>query len=176
MPAISFKEGTLSWPITKTDTLYAGYGEYMIIAEGNDGTQKASASPPFIVQDVIATRPSGGCDCGCDGGSDSGDISDATLEELTALVTSAENAAAKANEAVARAEEATERAEEATERAESAVEKAEEAAERAEAAAEDGCDCEDGSISAEHDGQGNVVFELTGMSLLDDGHGNISIV
>lgn len=54
--------------------------------------------------------------------------------------------------------------------------RAEEAAERAEAAAGDGCDCTSGSISAEHDGQGNVVFKLTGMSLVDDGRGNISII
>ena len=54
--------------------------------------------------------------------------------------------------------------------------RAEEAAERAEAAVGDGCDCTGGSISAEHDGQGNVVFKLTGMSLVDDGKGNISII
>ena len=54
--------------------------------------------------------------------------------------------------------------------------RAEEAAERAEAAAGDGCDCTSGSISAEHDGLGNVVFTLTGMSLVDDGKGNISII
>lgn len=53
--------------------------------------------------------------------------------------------------------------------------RAEEAAKRAEENAGD-CDCTDGSIDVDHDGQGNVVFHLTGMSLVDDGKGNISIV
>lgn len=178
MPEVRMEENILVWPVTKADTLYAGYGEYMIIAEGNDGTQKASASPPFLVLDLLNTKPSGGngCGCGCESDNESGDISDATLEELTALVANAEAAADKANEAVTRAEDAVDQALEATERAEAATERAEDAAKRAEEAAEDGCDCEGGSISADHDGQGNVIFELTGMSLVDDGNGNISII
>lgn len=59
---------------------------------------------------------------------------------------------------------------------ESVAKHAEEVAERAEAAVGDGCDCTGGTISAEHDGQGNVVFHLTGMTLVDDGNGNISII
>lgn len=171
MPETSFDGSLLHWPITKSDTLYAGYGEYMIVAEGNDGTQKTSASPPFIVLELLNSDSPGGngCDCGCNSGSGTGDISDETIEELTALVATAENAANKATEAVSRAEEATEKAEAATIRAE-------EAAKRAEDAAEDGCDCVDGSISADHDGQGNVVIDLTGLSLVDDGNGNISIL
>ena len=53
---------------------------------------------------------------------------------------------------------------------------AKEAAERAEAAVGDDCDCAGGSITADHDGQGNVTFHLIGMTLVNDGNGNISII
>ena len=53
--------------------------------------------------------------------------------------------------------------------------RAEETAKRAEELAGDGCDCEGGSIEAEHDGQGNVTVRLTGLKLTDDGQGNIGL-
>ncbi len=57
---------------------------------------------------------------------------------------------------------------------EAMAKRAEEAAKRAEELAGEGCDCTEGSIEAEHDGQGNVTVKLTGLKLTDDGHGNIS--
>lgn len=41
--------------------------------------------------------------------------------------------------------------------------------------AEDSCDCTGGSVSAEHDGEGNVTMKITGLTLTDDGQGNIGL-
>lgn len=133
IPDTTMNGDVLIWNITAQDTAHAGYGEYWIVAEGEDGMKKKSASPPFIVLGTKQPDTQGGdsntgdSNCECD--------NDALREELTALVADAESAADRAEDAAERAKASADDAELSATSSQDAVNLVSETAVRADEAA-----------------------------------------
>lgn len=139
IPNTVMENNVLIWNVTETDTAHAGYGEYRVIAEGDDGLQKVSASPPFIVlgtklPDTQSGGNTGDSDCSCD--------SDALREEFGALVANAENAANRAEDAASRATDTANTIMETSAVTEEAAERAKDFADDAEESAKSAIDTE----------------------------------
>lgn len=137
IPSTAMDGNMLIWNVTETDTTQPGYGEYQVIAEGEDGMKKTSASPPFVVLGEKRSASPG--DSGDNNtGNDSGCNCDTeTLrEEFSALVADATSAANRAEGAADRAEETAGSVEDTTAIAEDAAARAQTSASQAEQSVE----------------------------------------